>query len=522
MIAITTPSRNFGDLAAAAARAFPDRAAVIQDDVTISYAELGLRMNRVGNLLGDLDVHQGQRVALLFPNEWPFIELCFGGMRAGAVTVPLNARLGYDTLRYCVDHSDAEVLFASHSLLDQALRLKAEVRALRTLVVTGDAPSGTWSYEELLAAASPEFETVRVADDEICMQPYTSGSTGRPKGVLLTHGGQYWNADMVRRIMMFDETDRALVAVPLYHKNAMASAVKPLLMAGGALVILPGFDAANVIRAIARYACTYMTGVPAMFRLILNQKALLAEHDVSSLRWAACGSAMVPPDLLREFQEAFHAGISEGYGLTEGGPVVFESPRFGTRKTGSAGLPLPGCEVRVITAEGRAAGVGEAGELWTRNPGLAKGYYKAPEITAQKFDADGWLHTGDLVRYDGDGYFYILGRMDDMINVGGENVYPKEVEDTLLLHPSVREAIVVSVPHAVKGEAPVAFVVLREGRAATPDDLKRFFLERGPAYAHPREVFFLDAVPLGSTGKIDRTALQQRARATVGVLKGTA
>jgi acyl-CoA synthetase (AMP-forming)/AMP-acid ligase II len=515
-----TSSGNFGDLAHVPVRAFPDRPAVIQDGVTLTYAQLHARMNRVGNLLRTLDVSRGRRVALLFPNEWPFVELCFGSMRAGAVPVPLNIRLGYETLRYCVEHSDAEVLVASQALLEQAGRLKTDVPALRTLVVTGEAPRGALSDDRLLDEASPAFDTVSVAPDDICMQPYTSGSTGKPKGVLLTHAGQFWNADMVRRIMMLDETDRALVAVPLYHKNAMASAVKPLLMAGGALVILPGFDAANVIRAIARYRCTYLTGVPAMFRMILNQKALLAEHDVSSLRWAACGSAMVPPDLLKEFQDTFHAGISEGYGLTEGGPVVFESPRFGPRKTGSAGLPLPGCEVRVVTTEGQEAGVGEAGELWTRNPGLAKGYYKAPEITAQKFDAEGWLHTGDLVRRDEDDYYYILGRMDDMINVGGENVYPKEIEDTLLLHPAVREVFVVSVPHVVKGEAPVAFVVLHSGQTATADELKQFFLARGPAYARPRAVVFIEAAPLGSTGKVDRVALRTRAREIVGVLKG--
>jgi acyl-CoA synthetase (AMP-forming)/AMP-acid ligase II len=322
--------------------------------------------------------------------------------------------------------------------------------------------------------------------------------------------------------MMLDETDRALVAVPLYHKNAMAAAVKPILMAGGALVILPGFDAGEVIRAIARYRCTYVTGTPAMFRLVLNQKRLLAQHDVSSLRWAACGSAMVPPDLLREFEETFGAGIGEGYGLTEGGPVVFENPRFGPRKIGSTGLPLPGCEVRVVTAAGREAAVGEAGELWTRNPGLARGYYKAPDLTAAKFDGDGWLHTGDLVRRDEQGYYYILGRADDMINVGGENVYPKEVEDLLLLHPAVREAYVVPVPHAVKGEAPVAFVVLHDGRSATAEELKRFALARGPAYAHPRTVLFLDEAPLGGTGKVDRQALRVRAREALGTLQGGA
>ncbi len=517
---MTVPPSNFGDLAYVPMRAFPARPAVIQDGVTLTYAQLDVRMRRVGGLLRGLDVSRGRRVALLFPNEWPFLELCFGSMRAGAVPVPLNIRAGYETLRYCVEHSDAQVLVASQTLVEQAVRLKADVPALRTLVVTGEPPRGAHAYESLLEEAPPEVESFPVAPDDVCMQPYTSGSTGRPKGVLLTHGGQYWNADMVRRIMMFDETDRALVAVPLYHKNAMASAVKPLLMAGGALVILPGFDAANVIKAISRYRCTYLTGVPAMFRMILNQKALLAEHDVSSLRWAACGSAMVPPDLLAEFQDTFHAGISEGYGLTEGGPVVFESPRFGPRKIGSAGLPLPGCEVRVVTAEGRDAGAGDPGELWTRNPGLAKGYYKAPEITAQKFDAGGWLHTGDLARRDEDGYYYILGRLDDMINVGGENVYPKEVEDTLLLHTAVREAFVVPVPHAVKGEAPVAFVVLHAGRTASEDELKQFFLARGPAYAHPRAVLFIEAAPLGSTGKLDRTALKARARELIGVLKG--
>jgi long-chain acyl-CoA synthetase len=511
--------RNFGDLAYVAVRAYPDRPAVIQGEVALTYRDLDARMMRVAGMLRGLDAAPGTRVALLFPNEWPFVEAMFGAMRAGAVPVPLNIRSGYDTLRYCVEHSDAAVLVASGTLRDLAVRLRADVPALRALVLTG-AAADALSYERLLEAAPAEVESAVVAPDDVCMQPYTSGSTGRPKGVLLTHAGQFWNGEMVRRIMMLDETDRALVAVPLYHKNAMAAAVKPILMAGGALVILPGFDPAEVIRAIDRHRCTYITGTPSMFRLVLNQRRLLAEHDVRSLRWAACGSAMVPPDLLREFEATFGCGIGEGYGLTEGGPVVFENPRFGPRKTGSTGLPLPGCEVRVVTSEGRDAGVGEPGELWTRNPGLARGYYKAPDLTAAKFDRDGWLHTGDLVRSDEQGYFYILGRVDDMINVGGENVYPKEVEDVLLLHPAVREAYVVPVPHAVKGEAPVAFVVLHDGRSVTVDELKHFVLARGPAYAHPRTVLFLDEAPLGGTGKVDRQALRARALRAVGTLKG--
>jgi len=177
-----TPSGNFGDLAHVPVRAFPDRPAVIQDGVTLTYAQLHARMNRVGNLLRALDVSRGRRVALVFPNEWPFVELCFGSMRAGAVPVPLNIRLGYETLRYCVEHSDAEVLVASQALLEQAVRLKTDVPAVRTLVVAGEAPRGALSYDQLLEAASPEFDAVSVAPDDICMQPYTSGRPASRRG----------------------------------------------------------------------------------------------------------------------------------------------------------------------------------------------------------------------------------------------------------------------------------------------------------------------------------------------------
>jgi len=502
---------NLGYLFDSALALTPSKAAVLQGDTVLTFAELDARANRMANVLAGLGVGAGDRVALLFNNDFRFLETLFGAMRLGAVAVPLNIRMGDEALRYVAEDSEAHVLVASAALAERGRALASRIPAIKELIADGPAAEDVLAYEPALAAASPTLPRRTTAFDEVCMQPYTSGSTGKPKGVLLTHGGQIWNTDIMRKALMADDTERALIAVPLYHKNAMVGAVKPFLIAGGSLVILPGFDALEVIHAIDRYEVTYLTGVPAMYKMILAEKDALARHDVSSVRFAMCGSAEVPEELLEEFGRVFGAPIAESYGLTEGGPVPIVNTRWGLKKRGSCGLAFPGCDVRLVDGTGAEVGVDEVGELVTRNPGLAKGYWKLPEATARKF-RDGWLATGDLMRRDADGYYYFVGRRDDMINVSGENVYPKEVEDILLQHPNLRDACVVPAPHGVKGEVPVAFVVARDASLTSEDDVRKFFLERGAPYAHPRKVVFLDALPLGGTGKIDRGALKARAR----------
>jgi acyl-CoA synthetase (AMP-forming)/AMP-acid ligase II len=502
---------NLGYLFDSALALTPSKAAVLQGDTVLTFAELDARANRMANVLAGLGVGAGDRVALLFNNDFRFLETLFGAMRLGAVAVPLNIRMGDEALRYVAEDSEAHVLVASAALAERGRALASRIPAIKELIADGPAAEDVLAYEPALASASPTLPRRATAFDEVCMQPYTSGSTGKPKGVLLTHGGQIWNTDIMRKALMADDTERALIAVPLYHKNAMVGAVKPFLIAGGSLVILPGFDAPEVIRAIDRYEVTYLTGVPAMYKMILAEKDALARHDVSSVRFAMCGSAEVPEELLEEFGRVFGAPIAESYGLTEGGPVPIVNTRWGLKKRGSCGLAFPGCDVRLVDEAGAEVGVDEVGELVTRNPGLAKGYWKLPEATARKF-RDGWLATGDLMRRDADGYYYFVGRRDDMINVSGENVYPKEVEDILLQHPNLRDACVVPAPHGVTGEVPVAFVVARDASLTSEDDVRKFFLERGAPYAHPRRVVFLDALPLGGTGKVDRGALKARAR----------
>jgi long-chain acyl-CoA synthetase len=498
---------NLGHIFDVPLRLTPDAVAVIQDETTLTYRQLEERVCRMANVLRSLGVGAGDRVALMFGNDWRFLEAFFAPMRLGAVSVPLNIRMGDESLAYVLDDAEARVLVAGRDQAERARTLAEPVKGVAHLLADG--PAG--EYAARMEAASPRFRARRVDPDAVCMQPYTSGSTGKPKGVLLAHRGQVWNADVIRKMACLDDTERALVAVPLYHKNAMIGAVKPFLLAGGSLVILPGFDPVAVIRAIDRHRVTYLTGVPAMYKMMLAEREALARHDVRSVRYALCGSAEVPEELLVEFQRVFGAPIAESYGLTEGGPVPCANPRYGLRRLGSCGVDVPQARNRIVRDDGADCDVDEVGELVCQNPGLAKGFWKLPDVTARKL-RDGWLATGDLMRRDRDGYYYFVGRKDDMINVAGENVYPKEVEDVLLRHPGIRDACVVPAPHATKGWVPVAYLVARDPAAAPgEEEIKRFFLERGAPYAHPRRVWFLDRLPLGGTGKLDRSALKRLA-----------
>ena len=506
---------NLGHIFDVPLRLTPDEPAVFQDDTVLSFQNLEARCNRMANALRGIGVAEGERVALMFSNDYRFLESAFGPMRLGAVPVLLNTRMSDAALSYVLQDSEASVLIANRDMADRARLLAKDVQGLKNIIVDAPAGEGFLSYDRFLESQPDSLERRRTDPDEICMQPYTSGSTGKPKGVLLTHGGQIWNTDILRKAFHADQSERALISVPLYHKNAMIGAVKPFLLAGGSLVILPGFDPLQVIEAIERHRVTYLTGVPAMYKMVLAEKEALARHDVSSIRYAVCGSAEVPEELLEEFGRVFGAPMAESYGLTEGGPVPIVNSRWGLKKRGSCGTAFPGCDVKLVAKDGSTeVRANEVGELVTRNPGLAKGYWKRPEATAERF-RDGWLYTGDLMRRDEDGFYYFLGRKDDMINVGGENVYPKEVEDILLRNPQLRDACVVPVQHAVKGAVPVAFVVERTEGQTSEEEVKAFFLENGAAYAHPRHVFFLERLPLGGTGKLDRAALRALAEERV-------
>jgi acyl-CoA synthetase (AMP-forming)/AMP-acid ligase II len=513
---------NLGAVYDSTATVTPARTAIIdgETETTLSYADLSTRVASVANAIEELGVGTADRVALCYPNTARYLVATLAVARAGAVPVPINVELGHEKITYIFEDCSASILLLSaDEVVQEAVTPAIEsATGIKLVAVDSDTVelslSGTdvCSLRELAQDADDSHSPAPVSASDPAMQPYTSGSTGRPKGVVLSHGGVSWCTKAFVDHLQLDERERGLVVTPLYHKNAMTGVVKPMLECGGSFVVLEEFESATVIDAIDSYGVTYMTGVPAIYKRLVAEYDQTPDDDLSSLSWVSCGSAAVPKELVTAFETTFDAQLLEVYGLTEGGPVVTHSPRGGTRKTGSSGLALPAVETRIVDpTTGDPVSTGETGELLVSSPGLGT-YHNRSDANQDRFECRNgsrYLHTGDLARKDGEEYHFIVGRLDDMMIVGGENLYPAEVEDRLQKHDAVADVAVVSVPHSEKGEAPVAFVVQKQ--PVTEDDLKQFALETGPAFAHPRRVFFTSRLPLGGTGKIDRESLRERA-----------
>ncbi|WP_342431233.1 class I adenylate-forming enzyme family protein [Neobacillus sp. FSL H8-0543] len=500
---------NFATIIHESARRFPFKTALITNEKTLSYVELRDRVNQAGNLFLGLGVKPGARVAVLFPNDFRFLEICFGLMSIGAVPIPMNAKQGIETLAYIVGDSGSQVL-VYHTSFKKKVEGIDQVTNIPIKVVAADLNDSiaNYSYDELLKNQSSELTIYSAKEDELCFLPYTSGSTGNPKGCKLTHQGQYWNVKATSEVKGINDTDRILIALPLYHKNAMAM-MKMIFFKGSSAVILPKVDPESILHSIETYRCTFMTGVPALYRMLVNQISANEDqrYDLKSLRFVFCGSSDAPVELLDEIRQRMGIEVYEGYGLTEGGPMVTAS-RKGEQRHGSAGKPVPGCSVKIVNEDGIPVKLREVGELWVNNPGVTKGYWNLPEVSAKRITSDGWLKTGDAAWEDEDGFIYIVGRKDDMINIGGENAYPKEIENILLKHPNIKDVCVLPIPHDVKGQVPIAFIVSNDGQQLEFEEVRDFFISIGPAYSHPRKIFFLDALPLTGPGKVDRTQLK--------------
>lgn len=473
----------------------------------VTYREIDERMNRVASLLTARGMRPGDRMAMAIGNRFEFVEILYGAMRAGVVPVPLNTRLGPETLEYILRDSGCVAAFVEPSSNRFVVGV-VETLAVEHRFSLDPVPPGWTSYEDAAGSSPLEFDPPEIPPDHPSFQPYTSGSTGNPKGVVLTHAGQLWWVRCLAKYWPEKSNARALAAVPLYHKNAMAGAIKPLLQAGGTVVILPDFEPRRFLRTLAGERCTQAGAVPAVFTRLLQQKDLIESLDFSHLETLSIGSAPVQKELLVAVEKAFGVKVSESYGLTEGGPVMIGAPLDGREVPfGSCGVAWPEGEVKLVDETGRENL--REGELWVRNPGVTPGYYRLPEVNAKKLK-DGWLATGDLFSRDEQGFFYFRGRTDDMFNCGGENVYPKEVENLLLSHPDVYDAAVVPVEHPVKGHVPVAMVMRHaEAEGLDEETLKKYCLERGPAYAHPRRVLVVASLPLNGAGKVDRTVIQR-------------
>jgi acyl-CoA synthetase (AMP-forming)/AMP-acid ligase II len=392
--------------------------------------------------------------------------------------------------------------------------------ALQFRLSTGEALAGWQSWSQLVDSATPTDTVETMKFDDQAFQPYTSGSTGIPKGVVLTHGGMLWGIEHSERYWPRDPTERAIVAAPMFHKNAMRGTIKPIVRSGASVVIMRDFRPRTFIEAVAKYKVTACGGVPAMFARLLKEEDVVAANDFSHLKLISMGSSTVASELIARLKAAFrNTEIKEGYGITEGGAPLRVALDGRKSPRGSVGMLAPEYEGRLVDTDGRISK--ESGELQIRSPYVLKEYANRPDLTNERL-VDGWLRTGDLFRVDKDGFYYFLGRNDDMFVCGGENVYPKEVESLILKDQDIADAIVVPLPHAEKGQAPAALVVARTGVSIAPKAVQDFCAANGPTFTIPRAVLVVDKLPLTGAEKPDRAAAKQMLLDAFGALSGGA
>ncbi len=446
-------------------------------------------------------LRRGDAVIILAGNSVDYIVAYLGIMRAGLVAVPANPRLSKATIGFIL--KDAGIKLAVVDTESRGL-IPDDLPA----IVLGDENGQSRFQAE--SDAGP-FEAVKPEAHEIAMILYTSGSSGQPKGVPLSHQAHLWAiASRVGKGGHDDE--RLMIAAPFFHMNGLGAA-KFVLAAGASAVILPRFDARRFIEAIGRFKVTWMTGVPTMYALMVREKATLASTDVTSVRYVRLGSAPASQKLIDDIRAALPgAAFSIVYGTTESGPIAFGAHPQGLPKPDTAlGWPLPGVEARFL---GDDDGTASEGVLVIRTPANMRGYLNLPERTRDVLLPGGWYVTGDVMTRDARGCFAFAGRADDMINCGGENIFPSEVERLLERHPAVEEAAVIGLPDEIKGERPVAFIVPKAGKFVTEDEIKAYALSHAPAFQHPRRVMCLERMPWAGTNKVDRKALRALAESS--------
>ncbi len=507
------------DMLVTSAGRIPYRPALVFRDRRLSYADLREGARRVGALLQALGVRLGDRVILVLPNAPEFGVGYFGILAAGATVVPLNPLLKAEEVRYVLEDAGATAMVCigmTYPLLQAArkgLRRVIPALVLDTAVPRlepGDIAASTPPRELPQGMVSPQ-----IAAEDVAACLYTSGTTGRPKGAMLTHRNLLANIESFREILHVTEEDIFLAVLPMFHAFAATVLFLEPLSLGATIVVEPRFAPDLVLKAIAEHRVTLFAGVPTMFAVLASipqpvrrTPDSFGAANVSSWRLCISGGAPLSPAVLEAFEAKYGVPIYEGYGPTECAPVLTVNPPLGVRKIGSVGPAIPQVELRIIDDEGRPLPVGEVGEIVARGPNVMKGYLNRPEETAEVL-RDGWYHTGDLGRADADGYYYIVDRKTDLILVGGLNVYPREVEVALNSHPAVAEAAVIGVPDPVRGEAPKALVVFREGQQADTQELLQWCRQRLANYKVPRTIAVVSQLPKTVTGKILKDELRK-------------
>src|SRR6266436_6389202 len=440
------------------------------DGREFTYSEFDLAINRTSAMLVADGIGKGDVVSLLMPNSVEYIIAYFACWKLGALAGPINSLLRENEIAFVLNNSETRAILVHSEFKERVEKIRNELPHLRAVVTFDDESEATRQFEKGGEGGRHDWErSIDKEDDAIII--YTSGTTGKPKGCLLTHGNVIANARQISEWLNFNEHDRLLTIMPLFHMNAVSVTTMSALYAGGSTVVSPKFPASQFWKIVSDYRITSFGSVATMLSMLLSKypDGIPQDLTTSQLRFAMCGSAPVPAEVIKRFEATFNCPVVEGYGLSESTCRSTFNPPDERRRPGSCGLPI-GNEMRVFDDDDREVADGQLGEIVLRGENILKGYYKNPEATASAF-RNGWFHTGDVGYRDEDGYFFIVDRKSDMIIRGGENIYPRETDEVLYQHPAVAAAATIGIPDPLYGEEVVAFIVLKEGMKVSEEEL---------------------------------------------------
>ncbi len=545
---IDVPVKNFADVFHEVAQKFPNKTVMIFEGKKVTYAELDKYSSSFANFLQkELGIKKGDRVAIYLPNIPQFAIALLGIWKAGAVAVPHNPLYVERELEYQLNDSGSKAIITLDEVggvnfYQRVLNVKDKT-PIEHIIVTnigdflpsikailgrllGKVPKkkkipGTYDLMEILKNYPPEYEKVDVDPiNDLALLQYTGGTTGVPKGAMLTHTNLLHNAFGVKAWGPVTENDMMMGVLPFFHIYGMTVSLLTTLVSGATIILVPRFEVEHVLKLVQKYKVTFFPGVPTIYVALINYPEI-KKYDLSTIRACISGAAPLPVAVRRRFMELTGGILVEGYGLSEASPVTHVNPMDDVNKIkdGSIGIPFPNTDAKVVDIEtGEDLPPGEVGELVVKGPQVMKGYWNKPKETEETLK-DGWLHTGDIAKMDEDGYFYIVDRKKDMINAAGYKVWPREVEEVLFQHPSVKEAAVIGVPDPYRGETVKAYIVPKEEykevltneakREELIRDLDKFCREHLAAYKVPRLWEFREELPKSLVGKVLRRVLRE-------------
>jgi long-chain acyl-CoA synthetase len=506
--------KNLAELLSISAKNYPHRTAIVFGQKKINYKTLNELTGQVAAGLVTLGIKKQDKIAIFLDNCPEFVISYYAILKAGAVAVPINYMFKIEEAKFILQNSEAVCMITSRTYVDMAQELRLRVDTLKTIITTTKTKEDILSFHCIKKADTEIINRVSSDPNDLAVILYTSGTTGFPKGAMLSHYNLISNAIDSSIAIQITYKETLICILPLFHSFAATVCMNLPLLLGAKIVIMKSLRPfKRIVRAIRKNRVSIFVGIPSIYN-ILKEVKLPKIFDTpliklfNPVKLCISGAAALPVETFKGFERRFRIPLMEGYGLTEASPVVTLNPLKGRRKPGSIGIALSGnIELKIVDDKDNVLPSGKIGELLVKGPNVMQGYYKNEEATAETLK-DGWLYTGDMAKFDQEGYIYIVGRKKEMVNVRGLNVYPREIEELLYQNPKIKEAAVIGIADEHKGEVPKGFVVLKDDESATEHEIILYLRERLAPYKIPKYIEFRQSLPKNTTGKILKRILQ--------------